>query len=345
MSHIRRSFAIVMILCIGLSACATATPISTTTPGPTETLTATASPPTLTSTPTPEPTANPEDAYYQSLTAEQQALFDQTKDMTGEGFTRQFLAEQGLTSYLAYYDTDGEVAFVWNFEQGKPNPALKIENNLLINETSGSHIIWNPELNRAEAQKTLADYFRYARARVIAGANHVELGNTLESSLANPLAQRYLEEGRRVTLLPTSRNYTNVDGSPARFSVPAQKIFISGETPIVFRTVQKLNKNMAVIYGTTDNKRWLKAYGFEQNTEGVLLINYYNEGPEDLASYKEHADLIFARRLAMALQFMFLRTEISLAYGGAEDVVTKSIIFSGEGLLPKDPIVIYSQTR
>ena len=96
---------------------------------------------------------------------------------------------------------------------------------------------------------------------------------------------------------------------------------------------------------STDNKRWLKAYGFEQNTEGVLLINYYNEGPEDLASYKEHADLIFARRLAMALQFMFLRTEISLAYGGAEDVVTKSIIFSGEGLLPKDPIVIYSQTR
>lgn len=272
MSHIRRSFAIVMILCIGLSACATATPISTTTPGPTETLTATASPPTLTSTPTPEPTANPEDAYYQSLTAEQQALFDQTKDMTGEGFTRQFLAEQGLTSYLAYYDTDGEVAFVWNFEQGKPNPALKIENNLLINETSGSHIIWNPELNRAEAQKTLADYFRYARARVIAGANHVELGYTLESALANPLAQRYLEEGRRVTLLPTSRNYTNVDGSPARFSVPAQKIFISGETPIVFRTVQELDENMVVVSGRSDGNRWMFSRSFEQSPEGLYLL-------------------------------------------------------------------------
>jgi len=346
MPHIHRLPIVFAIICIGLSACAAPTEIPILSPTITATQLPTASPTeTPTFTPTPEPTANPEDAYYQSLTAEQQALFDQTKDMTGEGFTRQFLAEQGLTSYLAYYDTDGEVAFVWNFEQGKPNPALKIENNLLINETSGSHIIWNPELNRVEAQKTLADYFRYARARVIAGANHVELGNTLESALANPLVQRYLEEGRRVTLLPTSGNYANVDGSPARFSVPAQKIFISGETPIVFRTVQELDENMVVIAGITNDQRRLRGYSYEQNSEGVLLIKYHNEGPEDLASYEEHADLIFSRRLAMALQSMFLRAEVSLASGGAEDMVTKSIIFSGEGLLPKNPLVIYSQTR
>ncbi len=340
MSHIRRSFAVLMILCIGLSACATATPISTTTPGPTETLTATASPPTLTSTPTPEPTANPEDAYYQSLTAEQQALFDQTKDMTGEGFTRQFLAEQGLTSYLAYYDTDGEVAFVWNFEQGKPNPALKIENNLLINETSGSHIIWNPELNRAEAQKTLADYFRYARARVIAGANHVELGNTLESALANPLAQRYLEEGRRVTLLPTSRNYTNVDGSPARFSVPAQKIFISDETPIIWRTVTEFDNNMVAIPIIWDGSRSLRAYGYEQNKEGVLFINYFSEGSEFLP-----LNYILARRIGFAFHLLYGRAEFSNTLTGVDDLVTASIVFNGSGPKPKNPLVIYSQTR
>ena len=344
MSHIRRSFAIVMILCIGLSACATATPISTTTPGPTETLTATASPPTLTSTPTPEPTANPEDAYYQSLTAEQQALFDQTKDMTGEGFTRQFLAEQGLTSYLAYYDTDGEVAFVWNFEQGKPNPALKIENNLLINETSGSHIIWNPELNRAEAQKTLADYFRYARARVIAGANHVELGYTLESALANPLAQRYLEEGRRVTLLPTSRNYTNVDGSPARFSVPAQKIFISGETPIVFRTVQELDENMVVVSGRSDGNRWMFSRSFEQSPEGALFINYFDAGSDASLASSNDSNLILARRLALSFHLIFGRAERPNTIG-VEDTVTVSFIFNGVGLLPKKPLIIYSHSR
>lgn len=347
MPHIHRLPIVFAIICIGLSACAAPTEIPILSPTITATQLPTASPTeTPTFTPTPEPTANPEDAYYQSLTPEQQALFDQTKDMTGEGFTRQFLAEQGLTSYLAYYDTDGEVAFVWNFEQGKPNPALKIENNLLINETSGSHIIWNPELNRAEAQKTLADYFRYARARVIAGANHVELGNTLESALANPLTQEYLEEGRNVTLLPTSGNYINIDGSPARFSVPAQKIFISGETPIVFRTVQELNENMVVTSGTTDGKPTLSGYSIGQDKNGIVFFSYYSEGPDYLGRFgKKYQKHILSFRITCVLASSFSRADGG-QYQGLIDTVTSEIMYNPYNILDgTNPPSIYSQSR
>ncbi|MBV6402050.1 MAG: hypothetical protein CNIPEHKO_02354 [Anaerolineales bacterium] len=340
MSRIRRSFAIVMILCIGLSACATATPISTTTPGPTETLTATASPPTLTSTPTPEPTANPEGAYYQSLTPEQQALFDQTKDMTGEGFTRQFLAEQGLTSYLAYYDRDGEVAFVWNFEQGKPNPALKIENNLLINETSGSHIIWNPELNRAEAQKTLADYFRYARARVCAASAGVQLGNTLESALANPLAQKYLDNGCVVTLRGVSWNN---EFHP--YSVPNQKLKLFSDTSFVIKFVPEPNNNMALSYLFADPKIY-NGWGWEQSDNASAIIaTYFNQGAEDLSSYAEYKDMILTRRIARVFRSLFGRAGGSTEPHGAFDTVTSHVIFSDKNLETNNPLIIYSQTR
>ncbi|MCC6569458.1 MAG: hypothetical protein IT315_09485 [Anaerolineales bacterium] len=330
---------------IFVSACASPAVAPTQTAFPV-TSTLTPSPiPTETLVPTPEPTANPETAYYQSLTDEQKALFDQTKDMTAEGFNRMFLTEQGLTNYLAYYDKSGEVAYVWNFEQGKLNPALKIENNLLINETSASHIIWNPELNRAEAQKTLADYFRYARARVIAGANHVQLGNTLESALANPVTQKYLEEGRNVTLLPTSRDYINIDGSKAKFKVPAQNIFVSGETPIVFRTVQELDENMVVTSGASEGQRILTGYSFETNSDGTLIINYYHVGPEDLANFSEHSDFVLSRRIKNAVSGMFGRASQALFSGGYDDPVTQSIIFDPYGLKPDDPLIKYSQTR
>lgn len=313
------------------------------TPPPTETL-APSPVPTETLAPTPEATANADAQYRETLNNEQQVLFDQSKDMTTEGFNRQFLTEQDLENYLAYYDNTGEVAFVWNFEQGKLNPALKIENNLLINETSGSHIIWNPKLNKAEAQKTLADYFTYARARVIAGAQSVQLGNTLDSALGNPLTQEFLDEGRNVVLLPTSRSYTNVDGSSARFKVPAQNIFVSGETPVVFRTVPELDENMVVISGTTDNKRWLKAYGFEQNAEGVLFINYYDNGADASLASSNDSDLILARRLSLSFALIFGRVERSNTIG-AGDTITVNEIFNGVGLRPENPFVIYSQTR
>ncbi len=340
MSHLNRSFVIFMILCAGLSACAAPTEIPIPSPTITATQLPTVSPTeTPTFTPTPEPTANPEDAYYQSLTPEQQALFDQTKDMTGEGFTRQFLAEQGLTSYLAYYDTDGEVAFVWNFEQGKPNPALKIENNLLINETSGSHIIWNPELNRAEAQKTLADYFRYARARVIAGANHVELGNTLESALANPLTQEYLDNGGFVTLRGVSSN-----NKFHPYSVPNQKLKLFSDTSFVIKFVTEPNNNMALSYLFDDPKIY-NGWGVEQNNN-IIYLNYFNQGAENIANSKEFKVMILARRIANMFQSLFYRAAGHSNMHGEVDPITANEIFHTEnyGNLP-EPLVIFSKTR
>jgi hypothetical protein len=306
----------------------------------------TAPAPTPTPTLTPEPTAKPEDAYYQSLTDEQKALFNQTKDMQAEGFTRQFLTETGLTSYLAYYDKDGEVAFVWNFEQGKLNPALKIENNLLINETSGSYIIWNPNLDRAEAQKTLADYFRYARARIIAAAQGVRLGNTLESALNNPIAQEYLENGRNVTFPPTSGRYTNIDGTEAKFKVPTQRIFISGETPIVFRTVQDIDGNMTLFSAKSEGQRRLRGLSFEQNPEGVLYINYFNAGPDYLGRFgQKYRDYILSSRIASVLESTFSRAKGGQPQG-LIDPVTTGIVYNSNSILDGPvPLAIYSQTR
>ncbi len=320
-----------------LSACAEATPVPTTTLLPTETFTP--SPiPTETPTLTPEPTANPETAYYQSLTDEQKALFDQTRDMTAEGFTRQFLTEQGLTNYLAYYDKDGEVAYVWNFEQGKLNPALKIENNLLINETSASHIIWNPELNRAEAQKTLADYFRYARARVIAGANHVQLGNTLESALANPLTQKYLDNGSFITLHGVSWN-----DKFHPYSVLSQKINVSGDTPFVIKFVAEPNNNMAFSYLAADPEVY-RGWGFEQNNDRVYL-EYFNQGAEDLISYADYKDMVLTRRVSRLFRSLFSRASDFNNAHGEFDTVTSHIIFSDQNLETNNPLIIYSQTR
>jgi len=342
MLHTHRLPIIFTIVCICLSACAAPTEI----PFPSPTITATQLPTvspteTVTSTPTPEPTANPEDAYYQSLTAEQQALFDQTKDMTGEGFTRQFLTEQGLTSYLAYYDRDGEVAFVWNFEQGKPNPALKIENNLLINETSGSHIIWNPELNRVEAQKTLADYFRYARARVCAASAGVQLGNTLESALANPLAQKYLDNGCVVTLRGVSWNN---EFHP--YSVPNQKLKLFSDTSFVIKFVPEPNNNMALSYLVADPKIY-NGWGWEQSDNASAIIaTYFNQGAENIANSKEFKVMILARRIANMFQSLFYRAAGHSNMHGEVDPITANEIFHTEnyGNLP-EPLVIFSKTR
>lgn len=347
MLHIHRIPIVFAIVCIGLSACAPQNPPlpagegtgvrETPTPTqPSSTETFTPSPvPTL----TPEPTANPETAYYQSLTDEQKALFDQTRDMTVEGFTRQFLTEQGLTNYLAYYDKSGEVAYVWNFEQGKLNPALKIENNLLINETSASHIIWNPNLNRAEAQKTLADYFRYARARVIAGANHVQLGKTLESALANPLTQKYLGNGSFVTLHGVSWN-----NKFHPYSVPKQRINVSGDTSFVIKFVAEPNDKMAFRWLAADPEVY-SGWGFEQNNDRIFF-EYFNQGAEDIATDKELKDMILVRRIAFMFQSFFYRAAGHSSMAGEVDTITANEIFHTENYsdLP-DSLVYFSKNR
>ena len=52
---------------------------------------------------------------------------------------------------------------------------MLIENSLFVNENSASEIIWNPDMNRAEAKQKMADYMKYVRAQVCAKSKKVDL--------------------------------------------------------------------------------------------------------------------------------------------------------------------------
>jgi hypothetical protein len=290
---------------------------------------------TLAPTLTPEPTASPEDAYYQSLTDEQKALFNQTKDMQAEGFTRQFLTETGLTNYIAYYDKNGEVAFVWNREQRKLNPAFKLGNNLLVNEKGFNHIIFNPEKNKNQVSQNLTNIFMYVRARSCAANKGVVIGNnTLESALNDPIAQNCLQNKNNLTLYKTSSNFG------VGFNVPTQYFEMSGETALIINFVDKPNENMFK-YGTSESYYGIS---YRKGENGAFVAEYYSVGEENLMLYPEHRDKILAQRLARIFSLMFARAEKAQARIIDDSVIYKEI-FNPSVLNETDPLIIYSKTR
>ncbi len=322
------------------SACAPASTLAPTHLTP-DTSHLTPSPPPLPPTETPAPTATIapeiaiEQAYRQTLTPEQLALFDQSSDLTHEGLARRFL-ENDLSHYLAYFDRDGEVAYVWNPEQMKTNPALKIDNNLLINENSASHIVWNPELDREQAKKTLSDYFKYARARVCAAGTGVQLPKTLDTALADPKAQGFLEKGCTVTL----HGVKTLSGQSYPYSVLSQTIDVSGQVGIVVRFVDKKESNMILVPIILDGIEAENAFIQKQTERGNLEFNFFHSGPESRI-----ADKILSRRISWMFQSFFSRaTRVNARGLGDNDHLTAQVIYNSKGV-DISPLIIYSKSR
>jgi hypothetical protein len=93
--------------------------------------------------------------------------------------------------------------------------------------------------------------------------------------------------------------------APQDLASPLKKIFISGETPIVFRTVQELDENMVVVSGRSDGNRWMFSRSFEQSPEGALFINYFDAGSDASLASSNDSNLILARRLALSFHLIF----------------------------------------
>ncbi len=238
--------------------------------------------PTSAPTQTPVPTQNPaleyqkiEEEYIATLSSEQKALYVQynSKDRTSEGLARRFL-DGDMSTYLAYVDMNkdskdfGEVTFIWNPEQQKPNPTLLIGDDVLfINTSSASKMAFT----KAEAEDTLVKYFKYVRANTIALSHRVNLPNTLDEALANPRAIEYLANGGQVNL----RSVRSENHSLHKYNVPAQTISLSGSTAIVFKTVPEPDSNMFFLSFDKD-----KYYGWSINQASgqPLTINYYSNG-------------------------------------------------------------------
>ncbi len=345
-----------VLFLVALSACGSFAPVPALTPThltpdtshPSTTLRASLTPSLTplppTETPAPTATIAPEiaieQAYRQTLTPEQLALFDQSSDLTHEGLARSFL-ENDLSHYLAYFDRDGEVAYVWNPEQMKTNPALKIDNNLLINEASASHIVWNPELDREQAKKTLSDYFKYARARVCAAGTGAQLPKTLDAALADPKAQGFLEKGCRVTLNNVSDPWADYP-----YDVPAQTIDVSGQIGFVIRFTDKRTEDMIVRNTiSNDGVESVRAYTHRQSKRGYLEFMYFHSGIEDLSDYPEFKSMILSRRISNIFSSLFSRAAGTTATGlGDLDPLTQTTIFNPKGLNTV-PLIIYTNLR
>lgn len=286
-----------------------------------------------------------ETQYKTTLTVDQITMLDSTQDRTSEGLVRRFL-DGDLSSYLAYVDVKpdskdlGEVVGVWNREQQKSNPALLIENNLFVNENSASEIIWNPDMDRAEAKQTMADYMKYVRAQVCAKSNKVDLPNTLDGALADPNAIKYLEDGCTITLLKSS------GGKNHPYNVPEQNILISSETGVVIRFVSEPNSDMTFIESGVEKASY-HGWSFKQQDANLLSIDFFQTGAPYITQFPEYTHLLFSERLAYIFQSLFSRTQQSNINAGERDTVTGQIIYGTQTNYPDEPqaLIIYSKTR
>jgi hypothetical protein len=294
--------------------------------------------PTETLTPTEPSFSDLESRYRDTLTPEQQKQFDESKNMTSEGLVRRFL-DDDLASYLAYTNARPdsidyrEVTAVWNSEQNRLNPALLIENNLFINERTSSEIIWNPEMDRATAKQTFANYMKYVRLKLIAIANGIRLSNTLEGALANQESLGLLKKGDTVIL---RHLHSSSSRRKHKYNVPEQEFLFSEQTGIVFKFISNETPNMYFSESASDADNY-KGWSCDQKNNGYFQINYFSQGPEDFTGYS-FGDKIFSRRLAYVVNYLFYRA----SNNGDVDTITNQTIFNQFGVEIK-PLIIFSK--
>ncbi len=317
---------------------ATALAVSINTPLPTE-------PPTSAPTQTPVPTQNPaleyqkiEAKYIVTLSPEQKALYEQynSEDRTPEGLTRRFL-DGDLSTYLAYVDMNkdskdfGEVTFIWNPEQQKPNPALLIGNDVLfINESSASKIGYNPDVDKAQAEATLVKYFDYVRANTIALSKGVNLPNTLDEALADPQAIKFLADGAQVNLRALkSENYV-----PHTYNVPFQLFNISETTGIVFKSVPKTNENMFFL---SKDKETYAGWSVNQTANGPLIMESFSSNGGGISQGMD-TQMILSSRIYRIVNRIFFR----VSNDDNPDSITNQIIFTNSDWSTQ-PLIIYTK--
>lgn len=325
--------------CGGQPASPTLTPSATQTP--------TLAIPTQTATPTEPPDQqfkNMEQDYKKTLTPEQLAVYEKAPDMTKEGRVRKFL-DGDFSTYLAYYDEKegkdkGEVVAVFNQETQKLNPALYVEGGrtLFINEVSKSEMIYNPEMDKQEAEKTMADYMNYVRLNLCALSNGINLSNVLDKAIANEDAQKLLEDGCTVTLRAEKATGPRIDH---KYNIPTQTFEISSQTGVVIKFIDHETENMYFSESANDPNNY-KGISYEKNQNGQFVINSLNQGAEDYTGYN-FKDRIFARRIEDVMNHLFNR----ISGGGSLDTVTQLNLFDRmyQGSENITPPIIYSQTR
>jgi len=188
--------------------------------------------PSATARPTAEAT---KDTYRQSLTAEQQAVYDAAPSQAG--LEKQFLPG-GLSEYLGYQDGSGEVTAIYDPERQKVFPALlNGDGNLFINE-GPSDIVYNEELKGGlETAKTntslLVDYFRAKLCARALGKDQPRLVKEIQ-----PFMDSIAGQTCNVILRAVSKDIPNPGAPNPRdwgYSVPRQNIVISDQTPVVVR--------------------------------------------------------------------------------------------------------------
>ena len=267
------------------SATAAVVEVYTATPRPaTETVVFTA---TATQTPTAEAT---KDTYRQSLTAEQQAVYDAAPSQAG--LEKQFLPG-GLSEYLGYQDGSGEVTAIYDPERQKVFPALlNGDGNLFINEGStGSPIVYNPKLERDEAVNNAGLVMDYVRARLCARALGMRPPSSVEE--ITPFMESISGRDCNVTLRAVSERINNPYLPEAKdwsYSVPRQTITITDQTPIVVRFTdseeglgEKGKRQMYLTYGIdleTKRVKQVRGSAIKQSGEGnpIEMILFHKGG-------------------------------------------------------------------
>ncbi len=209
---------------------------------------------------------------------------------------------------------------------------MLIENSLFVNENSASEIIWNPDMNRAEAKQKMADYMKYVRAQVCAKSKKVDLPNTLEGALSDQNGINFLKDGCKVSLRAVNEK------GKLPFTVQEQSIFISGQTGMVIKFVSKEEDNMRLV----DKKDGYFGLKFDQNDNLITGI-YFNVGQDLLIEYPEHLNKLFSERFAVLMKSLLGRSSKS-GDDMIQDEVTMTTIHNDVNFETK-PLIIYSKTR
>ena len=240
---------------------------------------------TATQTPTAEAT---KDTYRQSLTAEQQAVYDAAPSQAG--LEKQFLPG-GLSEYLGYQDGSGEVTAIYDPERQKVLPALlNGDSNLFINE-GPSDIVYNEELKGGlETAKTntslLVDYFRAKLCARALGKDQPRLVKEIQ-----PFMDSIAGQTCNVILRAVSEDIPHPGAPNPRdwgYSVPRQNIVISDQTPVVVRFTgreevlgEKGNRRMHLNVGANSSEGifWVIGIGINQTgSNSPVEITVFHKG-------------------------------------------------------------------
>ncbi len=247
------------------------------------------------------------------------------------------LPEGFLDLYKGVY-MDGNLIEVIDLISNERHPALMAgEKVLFINEKDDTPIIFNPELEREKAEKTLSNFFTYFKARLLADRKGITLSKDLDTAIESELLNNLLIEGGIAKLSAHIRSWSDPELATYNFNIPDQYFNLDSETPIILKLVEEPTDNMHFWAALIEDKTHVRGMSLSAQESGTLDISIFNK---NVVTALRDPDYKVVDYLAFTFENIFA---LSNPYSKFPDPIVENTLLRGSDMYSLPPLIMFGK--